>query len=63
MTRACIIGAGLGGLSLAIRLQTAGVETTLVEARENVGGSAWSWRREGFTFDAGPSAIVDCEAA
>jgi 2-polyprenyl-6-methoxyphenol hydroxylase-like FAD-dependent oxidoreductase len=30
--RACVIGAGLGGLALAIRLQAAGVETVLVEA-------------------------------
>ena len=30
--RACVIGAGFGGLALAIRLQAAGVATTLIEA-------------------------------
>ena len=31
MKRACVIGAGFGGLALAIRLQSAGIATTLVE--------------------------------
>ncbi|QDK33648.1 MULTISPECIES: phytoene desaturase [Sphingomonadaceae] len=59
MKKACIIGAGFGGLALAIRLQAAGIETTLVEAREMVGGRAGVWQREGFTFDAGPTVITD----
>ena len=36
--RACVIGAGFGGLALAIRLQSAGVATTIVEARDKPGG-------------------------
>ena len=32
--RACVIGSGLGGLALAIRLQAAGVHTTVLEARD-----------------------------
>ncbi len=59
MSRACIIGAGFGGLALAIRLQSAGVETTVVEARDKPGGRAYFWERDGFTFDAGPTAITD----
>ena len=59
MKKACIIGAGFGGLSLAIRLQSAGIATTLVEARDKVGGRAYVWEREGFTFDAGPTVITD----
>jgi len=57
--RACVVGAGFGGLALAIRLQSAGVATTLVEARDKPGGCAYVWEREGFTFDAGPMAITD----
>ena len=57
--RACVIGAGFGGLALAIRLQSAGIATTLVEAREKPGGRAYVWEREGFTFDAGPTVITD----
>jgi len=57
--RACVIGAGFGGLALAIRLQAAGVRTTLVEARDKPGGRAYFWERDGFTFDAGPTVITD----
>lgn len=57
--RACVIGAGMGGLPLAIRLQAAGVATTLVEARDKPGGHAYSWQEGAFTFDAGPAAIGD----
>ena len=56
---ACVVGAGFGGLALAIRLQAAGVRTTLVEARDKPGGRAYFWEREGFTFDAGPTVITD----
>ena len=57
--QACVIGAGLGGLALAIRLQAAGLQTVLVEAREAPGGLVRSWQRDGFTFDGGPAAISD----
>jgi phytoene desaturase len=59
MKRACVIGAGFGGLALAIRLQSSGVETVLVEARDKPGGRAYVWEREGFVFDAGPTVITD----
>ena len=57
--RACVIGSGFGGLALAIRLQAAGVATTVVEARDKPGGRAYFWEKEGFTFDAGPTVITD----
>jgi len=56
---ACVIGAGFGGLALAIRLQSAGIATTLVEGRDKPGGRAYFWQRDGFTFDAGPTVITD----
>ena len=59
MKRAIVIGAGFGGLALAIRLQSAGVDTTIVEARDRPGGRAYYWERDGFTFDAGPTVITD----
>jgi phytoene desaturase len=59
MTAAVVIGAGFGGLALAIRLQSAGVETLLVEARELAGGRAYMFEKEGFRFDAGPTVITD----
>ena len=59
MSRVCVIGAGLGGLALAIRLQSSGCETTLIEAHEAVGGMCRSQVREGFTFDSGPAALAE----
>ncbi|MGZ8312508.1 MAG: phytoene desaturase [Allosphingosinicella sp.] len=57
--KAAVIGAGFGGLALAIRLQSAGIATTLVEGRDRPGGRAYYWQKEGFTFDAGPTVITD----
>ncbi len=59
MKTAAVIGAGFGGLALAIRLQSAGIATTVVEARDKPGGRAYAWERDGFTFDAGPTVITD----
>ncbi|MBS0283562.1 MAG: NAD(P)-binding protein, partial [Proteobacteria bacterium] len=59
MTTAVVIGAGLGGLALAIRLQAAGVATTIVEARDQPGGCAGFRQCDGYTFDTGPTAITD----
>jgi phytoene desaturase len=59
MNSAIIIGSGFGGLALAIRLQSAGVQTTIVEARDKPGGRAYYWERDGHIFDAGPTVITD----
>ena len=59
MKSAIVVGAGFGGLALAIRLQSAGVATTIVEGRDKPGGRAYFWARDGFTFDAGPTVITD----
>jgi phytoene desaturase len=56
---AAVIGAGFGGLALAIRLQSGGIQTTLVEARDKPGGRAYYWEKDGFTFDGGPTVITD----
>ena len=54
-----MIGSGFGGLALGIRLQSAGVATTIVEARDRPGGRAYHWHRDGHVFDAGPTVITD----
>lgn len=56
---AIVVGAGFGGLALAIRLQSAGVQTVVVEGRDKPGGRAYYWEQDGFTFDAGPTVITD----
>ncbi len=57
-----MIGAGLGGLALALRLQSAGIDTTLVEALDRPGGCARGWQADGFSFDTGPAVINDAAA-
>jgi phytoene desaturase len=59
MKRVAVIGAGFGGLALAIRLQSAGIETVVIEARDRPGGRAYVWHEAGHTFDAGPTVITD----
>jgi phytoene desaturase len=56
---AAVIGAGFGGLALAIRLQSAGIRTTIFEKRDKPGGRAYVYTNDGFTFDAGPTVITD----
>ncbi len=52
-----IIGAGLGGLSAAIRLRLAGWEVRMFEANDRVGGRANRIERDGFKFDTGPTLL------
>ncbi|MFN3749328.1 MAG: phytoene desaturase [Sphingorhabdus sp.] len=59
MKSAVVIGSGFGGLALAIRLQAAGIQTTIIEARDKPGGRAYYWERDGFIFDGGPTVITD----
>jgi phytoene desaturase len=59
MKHVVVIGAGFGGLALAIRLQSAGIATTILEGRDEPGGRAYVWRRDGYVFDAGPTVITD----
>jgi len=59
---AVVVGAGFGGLALAIRLQAGGVQTTLLEKRDKPGGRAYVYEDQGFVFDAGPTVITDPSA-
>ena len=56
--RAAVVGSGFGGLAAAIRLQAAGVQSVLFEARDKPGGRAYVYQQDGFTFDAGPTVIT-----
>lgn len=59
MNKTIVIGAGFGGLALAIRLQAAGIPVLLLEQRDKPGGRAYVYQDKGFTFDAGPTVITD----
>ncbi|MFC0588824.1 phytoene desaturase family protein [Novosphingobium aquiterrae] len=60
--RAVVIGAGLGGLAAAIRLQAGGIETVVVEARDAPGGRAGCDSEAPFRFCGGPEALSDRSA-
>ena len=56
--RTCIvIGAGIGGLSIAALMSKAGYAVTILEKNDRVGGRAMTYVRDGFTFDMGPSWV------
>ena len=57
-SRAVVIGAGLGGLAVALRLQGQGFEVTVLEQGSAPGGRAARLRDGGFTWDTGPSLIT-----
>ena len=58
MKTAIVIGAGFGGLSLALRLQAAGFQTTVLEALDQPGGRAYQKEIDGYRFDMGPTVIT-----
>ncbi|ACO47783.1 phytoene desaturase family protein [Deinococcus deserti] len=56
---AVIIGAGIGGLSLGIRLQSLGFDTTILERLDGPGGRGYQKRTpDGYVFDMGPTVIT-----
>ena len=56
---AIVVGAGFGGIALAIRLQSMGFQTTLLDNRDKPGGRAYVYEIDGFKFDGGPTVITD----
>jgi phytoene desaturase len=55
---AIVIGSGIGGLSMALRLQSMGLNTTVVERLDKPGGRAYVRQRDGFTWDMGPTVLT-----
>lgn len=54
-----VIGAGVGGLTSAVRLARAGFDVTVFEARSEPGGLASQVSYGGLVFDAGPYILLD----
>lgn len=58
MNKASIIGSGIGGLALAIRLRLKGYKVVVFEANSSYGGKAAEIKTKGFRFDKGPSLLT-----
>lgn len=56
--RIVVIGAGMGGLSAAIRLRAAGCDVTVLEKNPMIGGKLSQLSQDGFRWDTGPSVIT-----
>lgn len=53
-----VVGAGIGGLSAAIRLAAAGKRVVILEQNRHVGGKMGQLELAGFRWDTGPSVIT-----
>ena len=50
-----VIGSGFSSLAAASYLAKAGNRVKILEKNEHIGGRARQWKKEGFTFDMGPT--------
>jgi phytoene desaturase len=50
-----VVGAGLGGLATALRLAKKGYSVEIIEKNSQAGGRLNQLKKDGFTFDTGPS--------
>ena len=53
-----VIGSGFGGIAATLRLAAKNHKVTLIEKHSDLGGRARVFKRNGFTFDAGPTVIT-----
>ncbi len=56
--KAIVVGAGFGGMAAALRLRARGYDVTLLDSQDQLGGRGYTYRRNGFVFDAGPTVIT-----
>tara|TARA_B100000609_G_scaffold170213_1_gene144591 strand:+ start:2 stop:1462 length:1461 start_codon:yes stop_codon:yes gene_type:complete len=56
--KSIVIGSGFGGIAAALRLKAKGHDVTLIEKHQDLGGRARVFKRNGFTYDGGPTVIT-----
>ncbi|MDB5159395.1 MAG: phytoene dehydrogenase, partial [Mucilaginibacter sp.] len=56
--KAVVIGAGISGIAVAIRLAVKGYAVEVFEANATPGGKLAEVIKDGFRFDAGPSLLT-----
>ncbi|MCC6289584.1 MAG: phytoene desaturase [Chitinophagaceae bacterium] len=57
--KAIIIGSGVAGLAVAIRLSVQGYTVTVYEKNAEPGGKLSIYKKDGYSFDTGPSLFTD----
>ncbi len=57
MKKVIVVGGGLGGIATALRLQSQGFNTTIIEKNNTLGGRLNTLQENGYRFDLGPSLI------
>ena len=58
MSQVIVVGAGVGGLAAALRLQAGGHNVTVLEQSSDIGGKLGVIEHDGFRFDTGPSLVT-----
>lgn len=58
MKKVSIIGAGVAGLSAACRLQASGYQVTVYEKNSISGGKMHQIKKDGYTYDVGPTLVM-----
>ncbi|MFD1553717.1 phytoene desaturase [Putridiphycobacter roseus] len=58
MPKAIVIGAGIGGLAVAIRLAAKGYAVQVFDKNNHLGGKLNEFKENGFRFDTGPSLFT-----
>jgi len=53
-----VIGSGFGGIAASLRLKAKNHKVILIEKHNDLGGRARVFKKNGFTFDAGPTVIT-----
>ena len=56
--KSIVIGSGFGGIAAALRLKAKNHSVTLIEKHSDLGGRARVFKKNGFTFDGGPTVIT-----
>ena len=57
-TKVVVIGGGLAGLASAVELSTRGLDVTVVDRNQHLGGKMNVLETEGYTFDMGPTILT-----
>lgn len=58
MKKVIIVGGGIGGCVSAIKLKHHGYDVTLIEKNSSLGGKINQIKKDGFTFDMGPTIVM-----